>query len=181
MHSFARSPTFFLAACLFLVSQTGCGSSDDESGTQAPDASGADVEPSDAGQDAMAEASSPDAGADAAADVGASDGSGDAAEDAPVDAPVDSPACTLAKPYSSSDPVCNACAEKECCEEINACLLDPVCDDSYVNCILACSIGVDAGEVAPCIAICDEDYPAGKAEWDAAIGCADTRCAAECG
>lgn len=171
MFSYTRSRTVCLASFLLLVSQ-GCGASDDESGTQAPDASGADVEQSDAGPDAMAEASAPDAEPDAA-DVGA--------PDTKDDAPVDASACTLAKPYSSSDPVCNACAEKECCVEINGCLLDPACDDSYVNCILACSIDVDAGEVAPCIAVCDEDYPIGKAEYEAAIGCADARCAAECG
>jgi hypothetical protein len=174
-------PTFMLVPIFLLVGQPGCGSSDDESGSDAPDASRADVEQPDASQDVMAEVSAPDTGPDVAGDVGAPDVSGDALDDALDDAPVDAPSCTLAAPYSSSDADCNACAEKECCEEINGCLLDPACDDSYVNCILACSMGVDAGEVAPCIAICDEDYPTGKAEWEAAIGCADARCAAECG
>jgi hypothetical protein len=160
--------------------QIGCASSDDETkgGSATPDASGVDAQPSDAGQEAATETSAPDTGPDTGPDT---------TEDVVVapeagdDASADSAACSLARPYSSSNPECNACAEKECCVEINTCLLDPACDDSYVNCILACSIGTDAGEVAPCIAICDDDYPTGKAEYEAATGCADTHCAMECG
>ncbi len=50
-------------------------------------------------------------------------------------------------------------------------------------CILACALdpgdGGDAG-VATCLAACDAQYPQGKAKYDAAIGCGDTKCAAEC-
>ena len=171
--SLLRAP--FVVLPLLLAS---CGASDDGPVASAPDASGADVLPSDAGDEAAVEAAGPEAGPDAPDDVPTTE----ASDDAPiVDAPMDSTPCTLARPYSSLNQVCNACAEKECCVEINTCLLDPACDDSYVNCILACSIDTDAGEVAPCIAICDEDYPKGKAEYEAAIGCADAHCAAECG
>ena len=54
---------------------------------------------------------------------------------------------------------------------------------AHVNCILACALdpgdGGDAG-VATCIAACDDQYPVGKAEYDAAIGCAESKCATEC-
>ena len=170
-----------LLSAFALLGLLACGSSED------------DPAPSNPAQDASSDAGQhPDAARDAAADVPiegaveaaldvAQDTIEDGAADGSNDAAPDGPPCTLAKPYSSSNAACNECAERECCEEVNDCLLDPVCDDSYVNCILACSIDVDAGEVAPCIAVCDEEYPEGKAKFDAAIGCADTRCAAECG
>lgn len=101
------------------------------------------------------------------------DGAGDAGADA---AP-----CVLVKPYSTKDPVCNQCAEQRCCPEINACLGDPACDDAYVNCMLACALAPvpDAG-VDACLAQCDADHPTGKASYDVAIGCAESRCAVEC-
>lgn len=87
--------------------------------------------------------------------------------------------CALASPFSSSNPECNACAEAQCCAAINGCLLDPACNDDYVNCTLACALDADGG-VDPCLADCDAQYPAGKAEYDMAFGCADTKCAIEC-
>lgn len=115
----------------------------------------------------------------------------DAAADAPpadtalVDAPADA-ACALTKPYSSKDAVCNGCAQSKCCAEVNGCLGDPRCDDDYVNCILACALtgttdGGDAGaEMAGCLADCATKYPVGKAEYDTAIGCVDTKCGDTC-
>jgi len=121
----------------------------------------------------------------------------DAASDAPIaDAPSDAPsadaadagptdagACTLTKPYSSKNATCNACAQAHCCAAINACYADKDCDDGYVNCILACALlPGDAGDagVASCLADCGAQYPTGKVEYQAAIGCADTACAVEC-
>ena len=115
-------------------------------------------------------ASTTDARADGAKDAGSGDGS----------------ACTLVKPYSSKNAVCNQCAQAKCCAEINGCLGDPKCDDDYVNCILACSLlppdgGADAGAaIKACIDQCGVDHPQGKAEYDVAIGCADTKCKLEC-
>ncbi len=89
-------------------------------------------------------------------------------------------ACALTKPYSSKNQVCNACAEQYCCPQINACYADPACDDGYVNCAIGCAIGdVDAG-IDPCLAECAKQFPGGRIEYDAAIGCADTECAIEC-
>lgn len=165
-------------ALLVLCVAAGCGSEDDPA-APTQDASTADTLPSEGGQEAAPEASLPEAGPDTAPDV-AQDVAQDVTEPEAGDgAPADA-ACTLVRPYSSSNPTCNACAEKACCEPINACLLAEECDDFYVNCMLACVIGTDAGEVDPCIAQCDADYPAGKVLYDAAIGCADTACAVEC-
>lgn len=127
---------------------------------------------------ACASSAEPAATGDAAPDVAADavDASGDA----------DAASCTLKKPYSSKDGDCNACAEARCCAEVNGCLADPRCDDDYVNCILACAlIPPDAGDagdagVAACVADCGAAHPQGKAAYDAAIGCVDTRCADVC-
>jgi hypothetical protein len=89
-------------------------------------------------------------------------------------------ACTLTKPYSSQDADCDACAEAWCCAAINACYADPACDDGYVNCALACALDDSDAGVDPCLEACAKDWPQGKLEYDAAIGCADTKCAAEC-
>jgi hypothetical protein len=119
-----------------------------------------------------------DAGVDAPAPM---DGGMDAAPDADLDAAM----CKLASAFSSSNAVCNACAEEKCCPEINGCLLDTACNDDYVNCSLACAFtdfdaGADAGTEAGCLADCAQQYPKGKAEYDTAFGCADTACATEC-
>jgi hypothetical protein len=179
MRAMNTAPLLALPVALLVLSvAVGCGSEDDP-GTPTKDASTADAVPSEGGQEAAPEASLPEAGPDTAPDV-SQDVTEDATEiEAGDGGPADA-ACTLVRPYSSSNPVCNACAEKACCEPINACLLAEACDDFYVNCMLACVIGTDAGEVDPCIAQCDADYPAGKVLYDAAIGCADTVCAAEC-
>jgi hypothetical protein len=98
-------------------------------------------------------------------------------------APTDAGSCKLTKPYSSKNMACNACAQSKCCAEINACYADADCDDGYVNCILACALlPDDAGDagISTCLADCGKQYPKGKTEYDAAIGCADTKCAAEC-
>ena len=142
--------------------------------------------------------SSPGAGVDAGPDVAVDapmDTGGDSSADAPSDAgsdvtdandandATDASACSLTKPYSSKNAACNACAEQHCCVAVNACYADPDCDDGYVNCILACALlPGDAGDagVAACTADCDAQYPKGKQEYDAAIGCADTQCASEC-
>ncbi len=100
----------------------------------------------------------------------------------PADADsVDAAACTLVRPYSSKDAVCNACAQKECCAQINTCLSDTQCDDGYVNCLLACVLvddagpGTDAG-IAMCETACGAQYPKGHTEYDIATGCVDTAC-----
>ncbi len=151
----------------------GCGSEDDPA-TPTQDASGADSLPSEGGLEAAPEASLPEAGPDAVPEAAEDAQEPEAGDAAPADA-----ACTLVRPYSSSDPECNACAQAACCEEINACLLAEACDDSYVNCMLACVLEADA-DVDACIAQCDADYPEGKVLYEAAIGCADAHCAAEC-
>lgn len=101
--------------------------------------------------------------------------------DGVADVGADTAPCVLVKPYSTKDPVCNQCAEQRCCPEINACLGDPECDDAYVNCMLACALTPvpDAG-VSACLDQCAADHPAGKASYDVAIGCAESRCAVEC-
>ena len=104
-------------------------------------------------------------------------GPADAGADAEVDA--DAGPCALVRPYSTKDAICNACAEASCCAEINGCLVDPACDDGYVNCAIACSLDPDAGQ-DPCLADCAAQYPGGQAEYDTAIGCADAKCAVEC-
>ena len=94
--------------------------------------------------------------------------------------------CTLHKAYSSKNAACNACAQEHCCGAVNGCFDDPRCDDDYVNCILACALvpddaGPDAGDATgACLADCRAQYPAGKAEYDTAIGCVDGACADAC-
>lgn len=95
-------------------------------------------------------------------------------------------ACKLTKAYSSKDVDCNACAERECCDEVNACFADKRCDDDYVNCILACALlpadAADAGaERDRCVAECDAMHPDGKRAYDGAIGCVEAKCPTECG
>ena len=92
-------------------------------------------------------------------------------------------ACELTKPYSSKDIDCNACAEAKCCAEVNGCLDDPICDDEYVNCSLACALLPDSPEQAKidaCFADCDAQQPKGKKLYDAAIGCVEARCVGVC-
>jgi hypothetical protein len=90
-------------------------------------------------------------------------------------------ACSLVKPYSSKDKVCNDCAAARCCAEVNGCLGDKRCDDDYVNCILACALlPDDAGDAGGCISDCGTMYPAGKALYDTAIGCVEDKCPTEC-
>ncbi|MBI2392516.1 MAG: hypothetical protein HYV09_23225 [Deltaproteobacteria bacterium] len=125
-----------------------------------------------------------DAARDIAPDV-ALDVALEAQDDAPSDASADAASCTLKKPYSSKDATCNACAEAKCCAEVNGCLADPRCDDHYVNCILACALlPPDAGDagaaVDACVADCGAAHPQGKAAYDTAIGCVDTRCGGDC-
>lgn len=118
----------------------------------------------------------------------------DAGMDAPtqtdsgMDAAPDAVACKLASAFSSSNAVCNACAEEKCCPQINGCLLHTACNDDYVNCSLVCAFtdfdgGADAGGdagTAGCLADCAQQFPEGKAEYDTAFGCADTACLTEC-
>jgi hypothetical protein len=120
---------------------------------------------------------------------GASTATGGSGGAAPADAGTGgqggSPACKLTKPYSSKNAACNACAEQYCCPQINACYGDASCDDGYVNCTIGCALdadpdgGADAG-IDPCLAICAQQFPKGKLEYDAAIGCAAEECAVEC-
>ncbi len=125
-----------------------------------------------------------DGGLDAGLDA-PEDASIDAPEDAPADAPAEAEAgpCTLLSPYSSKNKPCNDCAQATCCNEVNGCLGDPVCNDDYVNCTLACALDFDGGPDAgpsDCFAICGEQYPAGKVAYDLAIGCVEQQCVAEC-
>lgn len=92
-------------------------------------------------------------------------------------------ACLLAKPYSSQDKDCNACAEEACCAQVNGCLTDPRCDDDFVNCTLACALlpdDTDPEAIKACVAGCEEQHPEGKKLYDDAIGCVDKACAKEC-
>ena len=95
-------------------------------------------------------------------------------------------ACMLHKAYSSKNAACNNCAQERCCGAVNGCFDDPRCDDDYVNCILACALlpddaGPDAGDATGgCLADCNTKYPAGRAEYDAAIGCVEAACKDEC-
>jgi hypothetical protein len=130
---------------------------------------------------------------DVAADAPAKETSSDAAVEetsvaqdvTPQDAlsEPDGPACKLVKSYSSSNAKCNDCVEQKCCVEMNGCLGNLECDDTYVNCILACVLmpddGGDAG-MAICMDECAKLSPKGKAEYDVAIGCADDKCGVEC-
>ncbi|MEP7126431.1 MAG: hypothetical protein ABJE95_36205 [Byssovorax sp.] len=109
----------------------------------------------------------------------------DSGMDAPLDSAPDGPGCKLASPFSSSNMVCNDCAQEKCCPQINGCLQDTACNDDYVNCSLVCAFtdydaGADAGTEAGCLADCAKQYPKGKAEYDVAFGCADSACTAEC-
>ena len=115
----------------------------------------------------------------------ASDGPSDSpsVKDSPADAPSDAGSCKLVKAYSSKNVPCNQCAEAKCCAEINGCLGDPACDDTYVNCILACALlPDDAGDagISKCMGQCGVDSPKGEAAYDTAIACADTKCKTEC-
>ncbi len=125
---------------------------------------------------------------DASLDVAAETAPSDAGADAPSEGSTGDAACKLVAAYSSKNAVCNGCAQSRCCAEVNGCLGDPRCNDDYVNCILACAllpddagVGVDASTVATaCVTKCGVDYPAGKVAYDAAIGCVDSKCTAEC-
>jgi hypothetical protein len=124
---------------------------------------------------------SPPPGRDAGGDSAVRDLAAEPGRDLSPDRRGDLVPCKLIKPYSSKNATCNQCAENKCCVEINGCLADPECDDSYVNCTLACALGPapDAG-MSACLGQCGTAYPKGKSEYEAATGCADTRCASEC-
>ena len=106
----------------------------------------------------------------------------DAGADAAVVA--DLAACTLSRPYSTSDTVCNACASLHCCVEVDACYAATSCDDDYTNCYLGCGLGADpdAGQsqVQSCIASCGSQYPDGKTRFNAAIDCVSQHCPTQC-
>lgn len=165
----------------------GCGSDDDT------DAAGSDASSDSTGvSDAYgAEDSVPEAGADVGKETSmdvAQDGPWETSEDVIEDTQEtdvqsdgqEETSCTLVRPYSVSDPECNECAQTACCEEVNACLNAEICDDFYVNCMLACVLDEETEDVAACIGQCDTDYPVGKALYDAAIGCVDEHCMAQC-
>jgi hypothetical protein len=128
-------------------------------------------------------------GSSAAPDAGAAHDAGMDVE-AEADAEAGSPeagACTLIRPYSTQNAACNACAEEKCCVEVNGCLADTDCDEGYVNCAIGCALDFDAGPDAgpdamptACLEDCAQQYPKGRQEYDAAIGCAEGACAAEC-
>ncbi|MBI5531655.1 MAG: hypothetical protein HY898_02995 [Deltaproteobacteria bacterium] len=163
-----------LALCAALAA---CSSSDSPGTTPQPEQDASqESQPPDAAPDNV----SPEAGLDGVAEE-ASAGEDVAPQDAPAES--DGATCKLIKKYSSSNPTCNDCAEQKCCVEINACLGDLECDDTYVNCILACALmPEDAGDagIALCMDECAAQAPKGKAEYDAAIGCADSKCKTEC-
>jgi hypothetical protein len=99
------------------------------------------------------------------------------AEDAASDETPRDATCSLVKPYSTKDKVCNDCAAEKCCAEVNDCLGDKRCDDDYVNCILACALlPDDAGDAGGCIGECGTKYPEGKALYDTAIACVEEAC-----
>ncbi len=165
----------------------GCGSSDDTDATGA-DASWDSTGVSDAyGADDSVPEAGADVGKEASVDV-AQDGPWETSEDViedtqEIDVQSDvqeETSCTLVRPYSVSDPECNECAQTALCEEVNACLNAEICDDFYVNCILACVLDEETEDVVACVGQCDTDYPVGKALYDAAIGCVDEHCMAQC-
>jgi hypothetical protein len=145
------------------------------------------AEPAAVQADAAAEPSPEDAAAEAQAEDAAAEAQPDdaAAEAQPADSAAEASApdgaeCKLVKPYSSSDTDCNDCAELHCCAEVNTCYESPDCDDTYVNCMLACLLEeTDAGP-EPCLQQCGLDSPKGKAEYEAVSNCADTQCKTEC-
>lgn len=115
------------------------------------------------------------------------DASVDTAAEVATETASEAATCTkLVKPFSTKNVPCNTCAETKCCAEVNGCLGDTRCDDDYVNCSLACALlPADAGDAGAekerCLAECGTSHPEGKARYDAAFGCVDTKCVAECG
>jgi hypothetical protein len=110
----------------------------------------------------------------------------DSAAEVVADVVNDTASCKLLKPFSSKNVACNECAQAKCCVEINGCLADKRCDDDYVNCSLACALlPADAGDAGAekerCLNECNTMYPEGRKLYDAAFGCTDSKCAAECG
>ncbi|APR79970.1 Hypothetical protein A7982_05317 [Minicystis rosea] len=127
-----------------------------------------------------ADAPGTDAGVEDASITDATTPDGTAPDAMVIDAGPDVVACTLASPYSSQNATCNDCAEAKCCPQINGCLLDPDCNDGYVNCALGCALDPGDAGTDPCLADCEKQFPTGKIEYDNAIGCADEACAVEC-
>lgn len=157
----------------------------DDSTAGAAGASSAGQAGSSAGQAGSAGTAGGSAGKGGTAGSGGSAGTGGAgtAGNAGASGSGGAAACKLVGVYSSKNVACNTCAEQKCCEEINGCLGEVVCNDTYVNCTLACSFFPDDGGMAAaqaCIDKCGVDAPDGKAAYDQAIGCADTKCASEC-
>jgi hypothetical protein len=125
----------------------------------------------------------PETSADSAPEVGMlPDAAPESSTDGAPEASLDAQPCVLAKPYSTKNPTCNSCAEQKCCAQMNDCFVDPACDDTYVNCILACALFPDGGDagMSLCMEDCGVQAPQGKLEYDAAIGCADANCVSEC-
>lgn len=146
---------------IFTIALTACSSSP-------PEADGGHVRPRDMAR--------PDTGQDASQDI-----SLDTGRDLPLDLAADLTPCTLLGVYSSKNPACNQCAEDKCCAELNGCFAEPLCDDFYVNCMLACVLAPDpdAG-VSTCLSKCAADYPLGLEKYQIAMGCPESSCAGEC-
>lgn len=73
----------------------------------------------------------------------------------------------------SSDPVCNACGNENCCSEAEACGGSAACLD-YWDCAVPC------GGDPSCRAQCDELYPAGIYRYEALESCLVGSCSSEC-
>ncbi len=127
-------------------------------------------------------ADSGDAHTGPVADTSTDDGPSDNPTDAARYDSSDATTCKLLKVYSSSNRACNACAEKECCEIINACFSSKACDEDYINCSLACVLETDASKSAidHCVKECQRIYNDGYMLFDAANACAESKCTADC-
>jgi hypothetical protein len=73
----------------------------------------------------------------------------------------------------SSNATCNSCVHDSCCNADAACSASGACVD-YWNCAITCN-----GD-ASCLDVCDQNYPAGRSNYEQLESCINNSCGGAC-
>jgi len=86
----------------------------------------------------------------------------------------------VGNPFTWNDADCGACAEANCCPELQACGSDEKCLQ-FFQCGQDCIAAMTENAVTKmCLETCDTTHVEGKALMDAINTCTDTKCQMEC-
>ncbi len=86
----------------------------------------------------------------------------------------------VGNPFMYKDEACGACAETNCCPELQACGSDQKCLEHF-QCGQDCiALMTDNAVTKMCLETCDTTHVDGKALMDAITTCTETKCQMEC-